>query len=120
MYDFSDPSGPQLGTVALPPSDVVTYAVDPIALISTSSSLGLKLVEELEVVVVIDRGDREFNQERFYAFKSPENKVVVQWSDRMEPGFEILGRVILCTVPWTEGMRQPKSGFAESDEDDDE
>lgn len=118
MYDFSDPNGPHLGTIALPPSDVVTNAVDPVALISTCAAIGLKVIDDLETVVVIDRGDRVFNQEKFYAFRTPENKVVVQWSDRLEPGYEILGRVILCTVPWSEGMRTPKTGFVEDDEED--
>ena len=120
MYDFSDPNGPQLGTVALPPSDVVTKAIDPVALISTCAALGLKVIDDLETVVVIDRGDRLFSQGKFYAFRTPENNVLVQWSDRVEPGFEVLGKVILCTVPWAEGLRSPKSGFVEDDEEDDE
>ena len=35
-YDFSDPDGPQLGTVALEGSNVVSTAEDPVVMIANS------------------------------------------------------------------------------------
>lgn len=120
-YDFSTPDGPQLGTVALPPSDQMTACVDPVAVISTNVALGIKnLAFDVEVVLVIDRGNTAFKAETFYALKSPTNEVVIRWSDQMLPGYEIIGKVVMCTVPWVEGMRSKKSGFIEDDEDDTE
>ena len=118
-YDFSDPSGPQLGTIALPESDVMTDSIDPVAVITTNTALGIRVVQEVEVVVVIDRGDRVHRSDLFYAFKTPDNRVAIQWSDQIEPGYEVLGKVVLCTVPWVIGMKKQASGFLE-DEDGDE
>ncbi len=58
QFDFSDPEGPQLGTVALPPSSVIQLALDPVVVISRSVELGLSLTNnvEAEVLIVIDRG----------------------------------------------------------------
>lgn len=120
-YDFSTPDGPQLGTVALPPSDHMTACVDPVAIISTNAALGItNLIVDVEVVLVIDRGNKAFKAETFFAWKSPANEVIIRWSDKMLPGHEIIGKVVMCTVPWVEGMRGKKSGFIEDDEEDTE
>ena len=120
-YDFSTPDGTQLGTVALPPSDIMTACIDPVAIISTNVALGITNVPvDVEVVVVIDRGNKVFKSNVFFAFKSPQNEIVIRWSDKMPPGHEVLGKVVICMSPWVEGMRQKSSGFLEDDEDDTE
>lgn len=49
-YDFSDPDGPQMGTVALPGSEIVHYAVDPVVVIASNKALGVELYgEDVEV-----------------------------------------------------------------------
>ncbi len=98
----------------------MTDCLDPVAVITTNTAIGVKVVEEVEVVVVIDRGDRKFKPDQFYAFRSPENQLLIQWRDSLDPGFEVLGKVVLCTVPWIEGMKKQSSGFLEDDEDEDE
>ena len=40
-YDFSDPDGPQLGTVALEGSNVISTAVDPVVMIAEHTSVTL-------------------------------------------------------------------------------
>jgi len=50
-YDFSDPEGPQLGTVALPGSELVHGCIDPVIVIANTLSLGVDLQEDEEVEV---------------------------------------------------------------------
>lgn len=47
-YEFTDPDGSQLGTVALPGSDLLALAVDPVILISKSTDLNILVKEETE------------------------------------------------------------------------
>ncbi len=76
------------------------------------------MVQDVEVVVVVDRGDKYFSPESFYALRTPENEMKILWCDDLPPGYEVLGKVLLCTVPWVEGMKKKSSGFLEDDEDD--
>ena len=50
-YDFSDPEGPQMGTVALPGSELVNECIDPVIVIANALSLGVDLKEDGEVEV---------------------------------------------------------------------
>jgi hypothetical protein len=118
-YDFSDPEGPQLGTVAVPGSEVVTRSIDPVAIISKSTDLGIGLAEEVEMLVVIDRGDRDWNPEKFFIVRTPENRLRIQWFDMLEPGYDILGKVVVSFVPFIASMAPAETGFAEADEDED-
>lgn len=120
VYDFSDPSGPQLGTIAVPGSIPITEAYDPVAVIAPNNALGVKFVEEVEMVVIIDRGNVEFNSDDFFAFRTPENEVVIKWSDVVEDGYDILGKVVMSMIPFSPGMVKEKSGFLEDEEDDGE
>lgn len=119
-YDFSDPEGPQLGVIALPGSDVITGCEDPVVIITTNIALGLSYPEEVEMVACIDRGNRELVSDCFFAFRTPDNRVQIQWSDSLEPGYEILGKVVMCLVPFLASMSKPATGFAEEDEEEDE
>jgi hypothetical protein len=56
-YEFTDPDGPQIGTVALPGSDTITNCIDPVVVISKNTDLGVTVIEEVEMIVVVDRGD---------------------------------------------------------------
>ena len=121
VYDFSDPSGPQMGTVALPGSILLTNCADPVIVITTNLHLGVSFPEEVEMLVCIDRGDRDHVSDNFFAFRTPENRVLIQWSDKIEPGYDILGKVAVCVAPFLPSMEKPKTGFEEEDgEDDDE
>jgi hypothetical protein len=59
-YEFSDPDGPQVGTVAFPASTLVHACVDPVVVIATNDALGIDLAGEhdIEAIVLVDRGDR--------------------------------------------------------------
>jgi len=117
-YDFSDPSGPQMAVVAIPGSQVITDCIDPVVMITTNTALGLNKIDlEMEMMVVVDRGDTYFSPDNFYVFKTPENRLTVEWCQELQPGYEILGKVIVCTVPYLQSST-PKSGFAEDGDDD--
>ena len=118
-YDFSDPSGPQMGTIAVPGSDVITFADDPIAIITHSSHLGIKVTnpEGVEIVAIVDRDDRKFNPDCFYIFRTAEDKVEMGSTNRLEAGYEILGRIILTMVPFVKTDRKPATGFLEEEDD---
>jgi hypothetical protein len=115
-YDFPDPDGPQLGIVAIPGSDKITYAIDPTVLITSNIELGVKLEEDSEMLVVVDRGDIRLTKDNFYVFKTPNNELKIQWTDKLEKGYEIMGKVILCTIPFSEKNGPKKSGFLEDDD----
>lgn len=121
-FDFSDASGPQLGTIAVPGSDVLTFADDPVAIITHNSHLGIKSVssEGVEIVAVVDRADLKFNPDLFYIWRSPDNVVEMGSMDRIEEGYSILGRIILTMVPYVKGDSKPSTGFLEEDGEDDE
>jgi hypothetical protein len=120
VYDFSDPEGPQLGTVALPGSDVVAQCEDPVVMIATNTALGVQYPDEVEILVCVDRADRTLVSDGFFVFRTPDNRLLVQWSDELEPGYEILGRVALCAAPFIESMAKKVTGIAEEDEFEDD
>eukprot|EP00596_Hydrurales_sp_CCMP1899_P010838 CAMPEP_0119035126 /NCGR_PEP_ID=MMETSP1177-20130426/2092_1 /TAXON_ID=2985 /ORGANISM="Ochromonas sp, Strain CCMP1899" /LENGTH=147 /DNA_ID=CAMNT_0006993061 /DNA_START=251 /DNA_END=694 /DNA_ORIENTATION=+ len=117
-YDFPDAEVPG-GTVAIPGSVVITDCVDPVVMITTNKAIQVQLKEDVEMLVVVDRGDTQFNPEHFFVFRTPENTVLLQWADRVEDGYSILGRVAMCTVPWIKSMASADTGFAENDGDED-
>ena len=122
VYDFSDPSGPQMGTVALPGSDAITNCVDPVVMIAKNTDLNIKVIEEVEVMIVVDRGDLDFYRDFFFVFKTRENKLLVGNLDSAKTvekkGYEIVGRVALVAVPWIPAMKPTSTGFLEDDTTD--
>mmetsp|Transcript_23793 Transcript_23793/g.31109 ORF Transcript_23793/g.31109 Transcript_23793/m.31109 type:complete len:228 (+) Transcript_23793:101-784(+) len=117
QYDFTDPDGPQMGTVALPGSDIVDFLEDPVIVIATNKDLGIELRdEETEVLVTIDRALKTHQPLKFYAWKTPDKQITIRWFDEIPPGYEILGQVMIVTIPHLEYMGANKSGFLEADE----
>ena len=121
-YDFSDPSGPQLGTIAVPGSEIIGTAEDPIAVITTNEHLGIgvKSSAPVEMAVIVDRGDLIFKKDCFYMFSAPDRNLQLGSCDQLSPGYRILGRVILCLLPFVEGDKVKNTGFIEEDEDDED
>ena len=119
-YDFSDPEGPQLGTVALPGSDAVAKCEDPVVMITTNTALGVQYPEEVEILVLVDRADRRHVDDSFFVFRTPDNRLLIEWNDELEPGYEIMGRVALCASPFIESMAKKITGIAEEDEFEDD
>lgn len=117
FYDFSDPDSPQLGTFACPPSRNIHEAADPVGLIATNTQLNINLSisDEVECVVVVDRGDFRFDPDAFFAFRSPINTVEIGSCNKIPQGFEIIGRVVMTTVPFHTGMARKPTGFLEDE-----
>jgi len=114
-FDFPDPMGPQLGTVAIPGSETLYDCIDPVVVITTSTTLGMTTVlGSEEVLVVVDREDREFSPNQFFLFRAPDGTVQLGNLADLEAGFEVLARVALCILPFTEDMKK-STGFLEDE-----
>jgi len=107
-YDFSDPQGPQLGTVALEGSLLLSSCEDPVAIIAEHTSLGLQLPNELvdpvDLIALVDRSLKTFTERYFLVIKTPEcSEVTIEAYAsiaELPAGGEILGHVLLVQVPW--------------------
>lgn len=76
---------------------MITFADDPIAIISTNTALGISGIET-EVCLIIDRAEIDFIPGSFYAFTNFENEVEVKWADSMDDFNSILGKVLICMM----------------------
>ncbi|KAG7353430.1 hypothetical protein IV203_002785 [Nitzschia inconspicua] len=123
-YDFSDPDGPQLGTVAIEGSNVVASCEDPVVIIAEHPSLAVPLPEVIkdpvDLIVLVDRAANRFAERKFLVLSisgGNELKIGAFPSKQDLPeGCEILGQVVLCQIPWLPSMKPTKSGFMEVDE----
>ena len=122
-YDFSDPDGPQLGTVAIESSNVVACAEDPVVLIAEHTSIGVPLPEVIkepvDIIVLCDRAATTFAERKFLVLDSPERGLTIgAFPSRTDlpSDCEIIGHVVFCQVPWLPSMKATKTGFLEADE----
>eukprot|EP00531_Pseudo-nitzschia_arenysensis_P011511 CAMPEP_0116139802 /NCGR_PEP_ID=MMETSP0329-20121206/13503_1 /TAXON_ID=697910 /ORGANISM="Pseudo-nitzschia arenysensis, Strain B593" /LENGTH=215 /DNA_ID=CAMNT_0003634863 /DNA_START=77 /DNA_END=724 /DNA_ORIENTATION=+ len=122
-YDFSDPDGPQLGTVAIESSNVVACCEDPVVLIAEHTSIGVPLPdvikEPVDIIVLCDRAANTFAERKFLVLDSPSNGVTIgAFPSRTDlpSDSEIIGQVVICQVPWLPSMKPTKTGFLEADE----
>jgi len=124
-YDFSDPNGPQMGTVALPGGTSVYETEDPVVLIADHFELGVQLPPQLtdpvELVVLCDRAKTRFAERRFLVLEledSPGLITIAAFESKvdMPANAKILGRVTLVQIPWLPSMTKKASGFSEEDE----
>lgn len=122
-YDFSDPDGPQMGTVALPGSNVVALCQDPVVIVAEHDSLGVELppavTESVDLIVLADRAANTFAERRFLVLNTQEEGIRIaafETKGDLPAGSEILGQVVLVQIPWLPCMKPTKSGFMESDE----
>lgn len=124
-YDFSDPNGPQMGTVALQGGKVVTECQDPVVVISDHLTLGIRLppalTKPVDLIVLVDRAQRLFEERKFMVIRlPPADELLIRAypnkSDFLLDGAEILGRVVMVQIPWLPAMKPTKSGFQEDDE----
>jgi len=121
-YDFSDPSGPQLGTIAIPGSEIIGAAEDPVALITTNEALSISSAspDPVEMVVVVDRGDLTFQRDRFYIFDRQHEGLIIGSCDQIPSNSQIVGRLIVCLMPFVKSTAAKATGFLEEDEEEDE
>lgn len=123
-YEFSDPDGSQVGTIAIEGNEVVHYAGDPVAIIAEHFSIGVPLPEELvepvDLIVLVDRSLQYFSERKFLVLQVPgqEDLLIRAFitKDEMPPGSTVLGQVLLTQIPWLPCMKATKSGFMEVDE----
>jgi hypothetical protein len=122
-YDFSDPDGPQLGTVAIEGSNVVAVCEDPVVIIAEHTSLSIPLPESIkepvDIVVLVDRDLNRFAERKFLVLDVGEDALIIAafpFKTDLPPNCEILGQAVLCQVPWLPSMKPTKSGFLEADE----
>jgi hypothetical protein len=122
-YDFSDPDGPQVGTVALPGGETLTAAEDPVVIIAEHQSIGVSLpssiVDPVDIIVLVDRAIQTFSERKFLVYDTPSKGLQIgAFLEKKDipKGSSILGRVILVFVPFLPSMQSSKTGFQESDE----
>lgn len=122
IYDFSDPEGPQLGTVALQGSTVF-MAGDPCVIIADHMTLGITLTKAItdpvDVILLVDRARPTFAERKFLVIDTPPNGVTIgayNTKADLPEGGKILGQVMLVQIPWLPAMAPTKTGFMESDE----
>ena len=123
-YDFSDPDGPQVGTVAIEGSAVVYMADDPIVVIAEHYSMGIELppgiTEAVDLVVLVDRAKPTFAERKFLLVALEGTGLckigAFHTKADLPPKSKILGQVILVQIPWLPAMKSTKTGFMEEDE----
>ena len=122
-YDFSDPDGPQVGTVAIEGGQVVQFCEDPVAIIAEHESVGIELppaiTESVDLIVLCDRAEKGFAERKFLVFDQPGTDLQIgAFPTKADfPGdATIHGRVVLTQIPWLPAMKPTKSGFMEEDE----
>ena len=71
------------------------------------------------MLVVIDRADKDVHEDKFYLINTPNKELIIKWIDEEIPdGFDVIGRVVMCTVPLMPSMRSAPTGFLEEDDDE--
>ena len=122
-YDFSDPDGAHVGTVAIPGSNLVSSCEDPAVIIAEHKSLGISLPESIEdavdLIVLVDRAAQSFAERKFLVYDVPgEGLKIGAFATKadMPQGCNILGQVQLTMIPWLPSMKSTKTGFMEEDE----
>ena len=108
------------GFVALSGSDLLDRHPDTVAVVCSSSSLGLEFPDgnEHEVLALIDRSDiavvdaAYFDPKTFYALADENNQLHIRWIEAVPAGWRVLGRLLFAQMPF---VKRPGagSGFAE-------
>lgn len=101
----------------MPGADVLLGVADPVCVIASSGSLGL-MISEVEVLVVVDRGDFRYYDRGFFAYVAEDGAVTIRRmdggsGDAPPPGFTIAGRVALVLLPFDEATMAKEGTFME-------
>lgn len=122
-YDFSDPDGPQMGTLAIEGSELVHGIKDPVVIIAEHTALSVDLPKEIvdpvDLAMVVDRGQSGFEERKFLVVDLPgEGLRIAAFNTKSEipAGATILGHVEVVQIPWLPAMAPTKTGFMEADE----
>merc|ERR1711957_847199 len=122
-YDFSDPDGPQMGTVAIDGIDAFAACEDLIAIIVDHLSLKVPLhealTESVELVAAVDRAKTNFVERKFLVIETPGEGLSIgafpSYSEFPE-GVSIIGQVELIQIPFLPIMKTSSTGFSEEDD----
>lgn len=105
-FEFPTPHSAKSGIIAIPGSNLMTNCREPVAVVSTCKALEIEASEDLEVVVIVDRGETSFtSSDHFYlALNRSEldhdSPLRILWLDKSEISqYEIVGKVVLCLLP---------------------
>jgi len=124
-YDFSDPEGPQMGTVALPGLSTIYQTEDPVAIIADHITLNVPLghgiTEPVDLVVLCDRSRKYFSERKFLILEledKPGMVSIAAFNEKSEipNNAKIHGQVTFVQIPWLPFMEKKKSGFEEEDQ----
>lgn len=122
-YDFSDPDGPQAGTVAIDGSHVIGEIEDGIAMIADHFTLNVPLPETIkdpvDLIVIVDRSRMNYVDRKFMVLSHPtEGLKIAAFASfsEMPKDLSILGHVEYVQIPWLPSMKPTRSGFMEEDE----
>jgi hypothetical protein len=119
QFDFPDAHGAEYGVVAMYGSEMLSGALDPIAIVASSLSLGL-LVDEVECVCIIDRMEINFSDREFFCYADVNGNTSIRrmdggYGDQAPEGWTILGRVVVVTLPWNPESMAKKGTWMEED-----
>ena len=120
-YHMLKPGASPGGFVAIPGSPLLDDNPDSVAVVCTSSSLGLEFPDnqEHEVLALINRGDvavvddSAMDERAFYALADPQGTLHIRWIDAIPEGWKIVGRLLFAQMPFVERPGKG-SGFAET------
>ncbi|CAM9406045.1 unnamed protein product [Scytosiphon promiscuus] len=117
QYDFSDPGGPQLGSVAVPGGEQVFNMKEPVAIVCPNEDLNIQMPndEQTEMLLVVDRANREYEYGKFFLWNTAAGLLVRYFEGEPDPEYECVGRVGLVLAPFLPSMRKKSSGFEEED-----
>ena len=124
-YDFSDPQGPQMGTVALPGLSTIYKTEDPVAIIADHITLNVPLghgiTEPIDLVVLCDRSRKYFSERKFLILEledKPGMVSIAAFNEKSEipNNAKIHGQVTFVQIPWLSFMEKKNSGFEEEDQ----
>lgn len=69
-----------------------------------------------EMLLVVDRVDREFVLNKFFLWDTPDAGLQVRYFEgEITPGFKCVGRVGIVLAPFLPSMAKTSSGFEEED-----
>ena len=88
--------------MAVPGSDLLYRADDPIAIVASTSSLGL-MVDEAECLLILDRSDTYYDERGFFAYVASDGNVHIRRmdggsGDDAPEGWTIAGRVVVAML----------------------
>mmetsp|Transcript_11849 Transcript_11849/g.36595 ORF Transcript_11849/g.36595 Transcript_11849/m.36595 type:complete len:152 (+) Transcript_11849:1352-1807(+) len=122
-YHRLTPEGQPGGFVALPGSDLVLARPNTVAVVCSSTSLGVGIADgqEHECIALIDRSDEavedpaELDPRQFYALADDAGKVHIRWVESLPSGWRVLGRLLYTQLPNVKAGKS-QGGFAEMDD----